>query len=138
MHQRLSAVRFYLSDDGDPGDLLCLGVLVILADDVTDLHRCFSIEIHKFKPGILLVGKAQARGNPFLGRINETDWKLGKRLIAFGRKPSDYNPHAFQGIHAKYVELLGKDDLYWIGDTTVTLEEIQTFLGRVSPSRMAR
>lgn len=50
--------------------------------------------------------KAQARGNPFLGRINETDWKLGKRLLAFGRKPSDYNPHAFQGIHAKYVLVL--------------------------------
>ncbi|MFJ8345032.1 LAGLIDADG family homing endonuclease [Streptomyces sp. NPDC094153] len=47
--------------------------------------------------------KAQARGNPFIGRVNETEWKLDKRLLAFGRKPSDYNPHAFQGIHAKYV-----------------------------------
>lgn len=47
--------------------------------------------------------KAESLGHPFLGRINETDWKLGKRLIAFGRKPSDYNPHAFQGIHARYV-----------------------------------
>lgn len=50
--------------------------------------------------------KAAARGNPLPGRINETDWKYGKFLIAFGRKPSDYNPHAFQGIHAKYVLVL--------------------------------
>lgn len=47
--------------------------------------------------------KAEARGTPFPGRINETDWKFDKFLVAFGRKPSDYNPHAFQGIHAKYV-----------------------------------
>jgi hypothetical protein len=62
--------------------------------------------------------KASARGRPFLGRINETDWKLGKRLIAFGRKPSDYNPHAFQGIHAKYVlviidEACGVNKQFW-------------------------
>jgi hypothetical protein len=50
--------------------------------------------------------KASARGNPLPGRINETDWKYDKFLIAFGRKPSDYNPHAFQGIHAKYVLVL--------------------------------
>jgi len=47
--------------------------------------------------------KAESRGTPFPGRINETDWKFDKFLVAFGRKPSDYNPHAFQGIHAKYV-----------------------------------
>lgn len=62
--------------------------------------------------------KAESRGRPFLGRINETDWKLGKRLIAFGRKPSDYNPHAFQGIHAKYVlviidEACGVNKQFW-------------------------
>lgn len=62
--------------------------------------------------------KAESRGSPFLGRINETDWKLGKRLIAFGRKPSDYNPHAFQGIHAKYVlviidEACGVNKQFW-------------------------
>lgn len=62
--------------------------------------------------------KAESRGRPFLGRINETDWKLGKRLIAFGRKPSDYNTHAFQGIHAKYVlviidEACGVNKQFW-------------------------
>lgn len=47
--------------------------------------------------------KASAKGEPFIGRVNEVEWKLGKQLVAFGRKPSDYNPHAFQGIHAPYV-----------------------------------
>lgn len=72
--------------------------------------------------------KAQARGNPFPGRINETDWKLGKQLIAFGRKPSDYNPHAFQGIHAKYVlviidEACGVAKQFWTAASSIATGE---------------
>ncbi|MFF8482339.1 terminase large subunit domain-containing protein [Streptomyces antibioticus] len=72
--------------------------------------------------------KAQARGRPFLGRINETDWKLDKRLIAFGRKPSDYNPHAFQGIHAKYVlvildEACGINQQFWTAAKAIATGE---------------
>lgn len=37
------------------------------------------------------------------GRLNQTEWWLNNELIAMGRKPSDYDPTAFQGIHAKYV-----------------------------------
>ncbi len=37
------------------------------------------------------------------GRVNQTEWLLGNELIAFGRKPSDTDPAAFQGIHAMYV-----------------------------------
>lgn len=71
---------------------------------------------------------AQARGNPLPGRINETDWKLGKRLIAFGRKPSDYNPHAFQGIHAKYVlvildEACGINKQFWTAANAIATGE---------------
>lgn len=47
--------------------------------------------------------KAAGRGEPFRGRVLATEWKIGNQLLAFGRKPSDHNPHAFQGIHAKYV-----------------------------------
>lgn len=73
-------------------------------------------------------GRAEARGNPFMGRINETDWKLGKRLIAFGRKPSDYNPHAFQGIHAKYVlvildEACGVNKQFWTAAMSIATGE---------------
>ncbi|MGW2920412.1 hypothetical protein ACWDBF_21475 [Streptomyces angustmyceticus] len=72
--------------------------------------------------------KAEARENPFLGRINETEWKLGKRLIAFGRKPSDYNPHAFQGIHAKYVlvildEACGVNKQFWTAASAIATGE---------------
>jgi hypothetical protein len=71
---------------------------------------------------------AEARGNPLPGRINETDWKLGKRLIAFGRKPSDYNPHAFQGIHAKYVlvvldEACGINKQFWTAANAIATGE---------------
>lgn len=36
------------------------------------------------------------------GRLNQTEWWLNDELIAMGRKPSDYDPTAFQGIHAKH------------------------------------
>lgn len=37
------------------------------------------------------------------GRTNQTEWWIGDELVGFGRKPADYSPTAFQGIHAKYV-----------------------------------
>ena len=42
------------------------------------------------------------------GRVNQTEWHLGmpagnEELVAFGRKPDDYDPSAFQGIHARAV-----------------------------------
>lgn len=36
------------------------------------------------------------------GRTNLTEWYMGSELVAFGRKPSDYNNNAFQGQHARY------------------------------------
>lgn len=37
------------------------------------------------------------------GRTNLTEWYINNELVAFGRKPSDYNDSAFQGIHARHV-----------------------------------
>ena len=37
------------------------------------------------------------------GRVNQTEWWIGNRMVAFGRKPDDYNPEAFQGIHDRFV-----------------------------------
>lgn len=53
------------------------------------------------------IGRVHTRGK-LRGRLNQTEWHLdmpgGKEeLIAFGRKPDDYDPAAFQGIHAPYV-----------------------------------
>ncbi len=38
------------------------------------------------------------------GRVTmDAQWKINDRLVAYGRKPEDNNPAAFQGIHARYV-----------------------------------
>lgn len=37
------------------------------------------------------------------GRLNLTEWMMGDELVAFGRKPADYDTEAFQGIHAREV-----------------------------------
>lgn len=50
------------------------------------------------------VNKAAAKADPpFMGRVLTTEWKLGNELVAYGRKPADHDPTAFQGIHARYV-----------------------------------
>lgn len=66
-------------------------------------------------------GRVHAKGLP--GRLNQTEWLFqpehGKEeLIAFGRKPADQDPTAFQGIHAPYVlflldEACGIPDSLW-------------------------
>ena len=48
------------------------------------------------------INKAHAKGN-LIGDTTETEWKINKELVGFGRKPSDYSMTAFQGIHARYV-----------------------------------
>lgn len=50
------------------------------------------------------INKAAAKADPpLVGRVLTTEWKLGNELIAFGRKPADRDPTAFQGIHARFV-----------------------------------
>lgn len=48
------------------------------------------------------INRAHRKGN-LPGRTNQTEWWIGEELVGFGRKPADYSPTAFQGIHAKYV-----------------------------------
>lgn len=52
------------------------------------------------------IGRAHTHGK-LSGRVNQTEWLVerdGKEeIVAFGRKPSDYSPTAFQGIHAPFV-----------------------------------
>jgi hypothetical protein len=38
------------------------------------------------------------------GRVTlDAKWYIGQELVAYGRKPADYDQAAFQGIHARYV-----------------------------------
>lgn len=62
------------------------------------------------------IGQAAAvaaeRGTPLPGRVLTTEWKLGKELIGFGRKPPDTEQGrtAFQGIHAPDGVLVALDE----------------------------
>jgi hypothetical protein len=44
--------------------------------------------------------KARLTGQINMGRIPE--WKIGKALVGYGRKPADYDEAGFQGIHCRY------------------------------------
>lgn len=53
------------------------------------------------------INRTHSKGQ-LAGRTNKTEWYMttaegNEELVAFGRKPSDRNPTAFQGIHAKFV-----------------------------------
>lgn len=48
------------------------------------------------------IGRAHRNGK-LPGRVNQTEWWIGDEMVAFGRKPADTDPTAFQGIHAAYV-----------------------------------
>ncbi len=61
--------------------------------------------------------KAHVKGK-LPGRLTQVEWKINDQLVGYGRKPSDYEPDAFQGIHAKYVlvvldEANGIPDSLW-------------------------
>jgi hypothetical protein len=36
----------------------------------------------------------------------DAKWYIGQELVAYGRKPADYDQAAFQGIHARYVVII--------------------------------
>ena len=48
------------------------------------------------------IGRAHRKGK-LPGRVNQTEWWIGEEIVAFGRKPADTDPTAFQGIHAEHV-----------------------------------
>lgn len=58
------------------------------------------------------IGRAHSRGN-LPGRLNQTEWwieikspdgrTIREEMVGIGRKPSEHNPSAFQGIHERYV-----------------------------------
>lgn len=56
------------------------------------------------------------------------EWKVGGEIVAYGRKPADYDQAAFQGIHAKYVLVIIDEacgvpkSLYDAADALVTNE----------------
>lgn len=58
------------------------------------------------------------RAGNLLGRTNLKEWYINGAQVGIGRKPSDHNPDAFQGIHDPYVlvvidEACGVDASIW-------------------------
>lgn len=74
------------------------------------------------------INRAHVKGN-LVGRVNQTEWYIGDELVGYGRKPADYDPSAFQGIHARYVlviidEACGIPQALWdAADTLVTNDD---------------
>lgn len=53
------------------------------------------------------LGRAHMKGG-LIGRLNQTEWLVrmpagNEEMVAFGKKPSDMDATAFQGIHAEFV-----------------------------------
>ncbi len=75
------------------------------------------------------VNKASKKADPpFFGRVLTTEWKIGNELVAYGRKPADHDPTAFQGIHARYVlviidEACGIPKELWIAANSLASNE---------------
>ena len=83
------------------------------------------------------IGRAVKKGK-LPGRVNQTEWWLNDELVAFGRKPADYDDDAFQGIHSRYVlvvldEAGGIPASIWIGADTITTNENSRILAIGNP-----
>lgn len=74
------------------------------------------------------IGQAHRKGG-LVGKVNQTEWHIGPEIVGYGRKPADYDPAAFQGIHARWVlvlidEACGVPEAIWNAvDALVTNED---------------
>lgn len=73
------------------------------------------------------------------GRTNLTEWWLNDEMVAFGRKPADWDPEAFQGIHAMYVlviidEASGVPDSIWEAAESLASNEHSKILAISNPT----
>lgn len=62
------------------------------------------------------------------GRVNQTEWHIDGEMVAFGRKPSDHDEAAFQGIHAPHVLVIldeagGVPQNLWIAGDSLTTND---------------
>lgn len=88
------------------------------------------------------IGRAHAKGK-LRGRMNQTEWWVempqgNEEMIAFGQKPSDLDPSAFQGIHARYVlvifdEACGIPKTLWDAADTLISNDESRFLAIGNP-----
>lgn len=88
------------------------------------------------------IGRVHAQ-NKLFGRVNQTEWWArmpagNEEIVAFGRKPADMDPGAFQGIHADYVLVIFDEacemaSLLWNAADTLISNEGSKFLAVGNP-----
>jgi hypothetical protein len=69
------------------------------------------------------INRAHARGR-LPGYTNQTEWLIDNELVAFGRKPQDEDPTAFQGIHARYLLVVIDEACGVVGNMFVAAESL--------------
>lgn len=90
-------------------------LVVTTAPSARQVHAILWEDIRKLHRKGKLAGEVQRSDN----------WLIGDTLVGFGRKPQDYDRHAFQGLHRKYVlvvidEACGIDEWLWIAALAIT------------------
>ena len=73
------------------------------------------------------INRAHRKGS-LPGHTNQTEWWINDEIVAYGRKPSDYDPSAFQGIHARRVlvvidEACGVPEGIWTAANSLVANE---------------
>lgn len=92
--------------------------VITTAPSTPQVHAILWEEIRSIHHKARLPGEAQLSDN----------WIIGRTLVGMGRKPQDYNDHAFQGIHRRYVlaiidEACGVAPNLWTAIDTITTGE---------------
>lgn len=78
-------------------------------------------------------------GSPLLpGRVNQTEWWIGGYMAGIGRKPSDYAPETFSGLHAEHILIIideagGVPNEIWTGVDTLATNEGAVILAIGNP-----
>jgi hypothetical protein len=83
------------------------------------------------------INRAHRKGK-LPGRTNQTEWWINDEMVAFGRKPADYDPAAFQGIHARRVlvvidEACGVPEPIWHAGSSLAANELSRLLAIGNP-----
>lgn len=83
------------------------------------------------------INRAHKKGS-LRGDTNQTEWWIDGEIVAYGRKPADYDDSAFQGIHARYVLVIldeagGIPEALWTGAETITTNEHSRILAIGNP-----
>lgn len=81
-----------------------------------------------------------ADGNPLLpGRVNQTEWWIDGYMAGIGRKPSDYAPETFSGLHAENILIVIDEagdvpNEIWTGVDTLATNEGAVILAIGNPN----